>query len=503
MNLRNDDMNQRLAIRPWDWLLIIGTILAPMTGLRIWKIGPAELLCFIWAIRYISIKKLKSDELVSFFVPYLVGMLFGTCICVFAAPAELRMGSWGTWIYLAFIACTVYKRIQSNTVEYNELVLDRICVFSAYWYGFLYVFSRVVSKSFLGAPLWYYTARYSGGGTNPHQVAILLCIIAFWFTRQFFKGQEPLKNIVLFVLTVFLETETKSSTGLASIFLGVFTIAVILTILQVNNKRTRVAIVFAEVCLGLIVAILFQGVIYDMVYEWVASDQNGLGRFYIWSSIKQMFVKSPIFGLGPGTHGISYDGMKEFHNSYLEIYAASGVVGSIALLAFTWKLVKKIIKGDILLLPITVSVYVYSMAGFAFRRLAFWVPIAFIAAIAKQYCESDLESGELELWDAFKDDKEEQHEFNEAELRDTSEDDRVEEQNFSEAELRDVSIDDRVEEQNFSEAELRDVSEDDSVEEQDFSEAELRDVSEDDRVEKQDLSEEDLWDASEDDREEE
>lgn len=386
-------MNQRIKIRQWDWLLVIGAMLAPMTGLRIAKVGPAELLCFAWAIRYINFKKFKFDDFRTFFVPYLLGMLIGTVICLIVAPAELTKSGWATWVYLAFIACTVYKRIQSNTVDYNEFVFDKICVLSACWYGFLYIYSRTVSRRFLGAPLWY-SIRYSGGGTNPHQVAVLLCVIAFWFARQLFKGNKPIKNALLFILAVFLETKSKSSTGLASIFLGVFSIVVILTILHVNNKKVRNIIISVEVSFGLLIAIIFHNIIYDMVYEWVASDSNGLGRFYIWSSFKQMFVKSPIFGLGPGLHAISYSGMKEFHNSYLEIYAAAGIIGFTTLVVFTGKMIKKIIKGDILLLPIMVCVYVYSMAGFAFRRLAFWIPMAFIATIAKQYCESILGGGE-------------------------------------------------------------------------------------------------------------
>ena len=379
-------MNQRIKIRQWDWLLVIGVTLAPMTGLRIAKVGPAELLCFIWALRYISFKSIEIDELKKFFIPYLLSMLIGTLICIAVSPAELTVSGWATWLYLAFIACTVYRRIQVNSVAYNEFVFDKICIFSACWYGFLYVFSRTVSRSFLGAPLWYYD-RYSGGGTNPHQVAVLLCVIAFWFARQLFSREKKIKYAILFILAVFLETESKSSTGLASIFLGLFTIAIILTVLKVNNSRARTAIIFIEVTIGLLIAVIFRNIIYSMVYEWVASDSNGLGRFYIWSSFKQMFVKSPIFGLGPGMHAISYSGMKEFHNSYLEIYAASGIVGFIPFLIFSGRLVAKIMKGNILLLPIMVSVYVYSMAGFAFRRLAFWIPIAFIAAIAKQRCE--------------------------------------------------------------------------------------------------------------------
>ena len=48
------------SIERWDWILIIGAILSPMTGLRIAKVGPAEFLCFVWALRNIHIKRHKQ-----------------------------------------------------------------------------------------------------------------------------------------------------------------------------------------------------------------------------------------------------------------------------------------------------------------------------------------------------------------------------------------------------------------------------------------------------------
>ena len=32
------------TIQRWDWLLLIGLCPAPMTGLRIWRMGPTEVL---------------------------------------------------------------------------------------------------------------------------------------------------------------------------------------------------------------------------------------------------------------------------------------------------------------------------------------------------------------------------------------------------------------------------------------------------------------------------
>ena len=178
-------MNRDIRIRPWDWLLIIGAVLAPMTGLRIWKIGPAEALCFLWSIKNLNIRSIKLNEFFRFFLLFLLGMFLGTLICITAAPEELTVSGWATWAFLAFTACRLLSEIRKNRLEYNEKLMDLICGLSVVWYLFLYVYSMTVSRTFLGAPLWYSSRRFSGGGTNPHQVAVLFCSIAFWFLILF------------------------------------------------------------------------------------------------------------------------------------------------------------------------------------------------------------------------------------------------------------------------------------------------------------------------------
>ena len=368
------------SIERWDWILIIGAILSPMTGLRIAKVGPAEFLCFVWALRNI------------FTFAFLLSMMVGTFICLVVAPDEFVANGWATWLYLLFIGNALYAYLLKKSYVYLVEVFERICVSSVIWYGALYIFSKVVSKSFLGAPLWYYS-RYSGGGTNPHQIAVLFCGIAFWFTSQFLKNKNRLRNIIFFFLAVFIESETKSSTGLAAIAVGAFVLVILFTVNGVNSGHKRKVYLLFEGLVGVLCAVIFYRQIYNVLYEWVASDSNGLGRFYIWSSFKAAFLKSPIFGLGPGMHAISYSGMKEFHNSYLEIFAATGIIGFIAFAVMTIQSVKIIIIGDRTLLPILFSLYMYSMAGFAIRRLAYWIVYVFIIALAVKKSEVSFYNG--------------------------------------------------------------------------------------------------------------
>ncbi len=377
-------MNRNFKIRSWDWLLVFALVLAPMTSLRIAKVGPAELLCAVWAVRHISFKSFKVDSIVCFLVSIFACMFLGTLICVLIAPDEASPTGLLTWVYLFFIACYLHRGIENNTLGYNEMLFNKACELSIWWYLLLYVYSLSISKSFLGIPMWYYN-RFSGGATNPHQIALLLCVLVLWFGRQIIKGNKPFKSIIYMAAAWFLELETRSSTGLASFVLGLVTFAVIIPLTRVDSQKTKVYILVVEIFAGIGLVLLFANKIFDFVYDWIASDPNGLGRLDIWDSVSGLMWKSPVFGLGPGTHGTTgNNGVIELHNGYLEILAATGIVGFIVLVLLSAKTLKTIIRGDITLLPIMVGLYAYNVGGFAFRRLVFWLVFVFITVIAMQ-----------------------------------------------------------------------------------------------------------------------
>lgn len=374
-------MNRNYKIQRWDWLLIFAIVLAPMTSLRIWKVGPAELLCAIWAARYVSFKSFKVDSTVCFLAAIFGCMILGTFVCQIVSPDESSPTGLLTWLYLFFIACYLHRGIEKNTLGYNEMLFNKACELSIWWYLLLYVYSLSISKSFLGIPIWYYN-RFSGGATNPHQIALLLCVLVLWFGRQIIKGNKPIKSIIYMAAAWFLELETRSSTGLASFILGLVALAVIIPLARVDSPKTRVYILVVEIFAGIGLVLLFANKIIDFAYDWISSDPNGLGRLSIWDSFSEVAWKSPVFGLGPGTHG--NNGHIELHNGYLEMFAATGITGFIVLIIFTVKTIRTFVRRDITLLPIMVGLYAYNMGGFAFRRLVFWIVFVFITVIAMQ-----------------------------------------------------------------------------------------------------------------------
>ncbi len=367
-------------IKYGDLLLVAGLCMAPMTSLRIWKIGPGEVLCLLWGIRNGVSYYLSKSDILLFFTSFVFCLLIGSAIGYYLAPNELRVTDIITWIYLAVIAISLYEGLNSRSYEYNDLLLHTFARIAAIWFIFLYIYSITVSRRIFGIPLWASRTRFSGGATNPHQTAILFCGIFFVFIREIVKKKRVFSNLCYSFISLFLMLRTRSSTGVLAIAFGIV-ITTYFIIGYAFHKHKFAALVGITV-LYLIVGLVGYRILYKLFMYWVESDANGLGRLTIFSSFSITFIKSPLLGLGPGVHGIN--GLIEYHNTYLEILAATGLVGGLVFAIYTIRLVKTILYADWTLLPIVISLYAYGLAGFSMRRLVYWGIVAFITVIAEK-----------------------------------------------------------------------------------------------------------------------
>lgn len=179
---------------------------------------------------------------------------------------------------------------------------------------------------------------------------------------------------------IYLMLMTASSTGILAIVLG-FLISLYFFIGDLFPRRKFAALLVLTLIIVLAL-LIFGRFFYRRFMDWVAEDRNGMGRIGIFASFGESFIRSPVFGLGPGVHGRG--GAIEFHNTYLEILAATGVIGGVVFLIYSINLFKETIVVDWKLFPILVSMYAYGLAGFAMRRLVYWGLIAFVSVIAEQ-----------------------------------------------------------------------------------------------------------------------
>lgn len=363
-----------------DWILIIGLTLAPMTGLRIWKVGPGEVLCLLWGARFLFRSKSLRSSTFLFFVSFLLAMAAGSVAGYFIAPRELSVESLLTWVYLAVIAISLYEGLKTKTLQYNETLFFTFAEIATLWNLFLFLYSRFISNTLWGAPLWYHGVRFSGGGTNPHQVAVLLCGLVFVFLRSILKKEKVFRSIVLMGVCVYLMLETASSTGILAITLGFAVFAYFFVADLFPNHKFGALLVFTGMIL--LTMLVFARFFYRQFMNWVAGDSNGIGRLEIYASFGSSFVRSPLFGLGPGTHGRL--GLIEFHNTYLEILAATGVIGGLVFFIYSISLFKGTLQADWRLFVVIATMYAYGLASFAMRRLVFWGLIVFSSIISEQ-----------------------------------------------------------------------------------------------------------------------
>lgn len=379
----------RGGLAPFDYLLVFGLMLAPMTGLRIWKIGPSELLCAIWSIKYIRgmFGKDLNHYLKRFWLLFYATITAGMLFCLIFYPSESSgLDGFFTWFFMLFISLGIYAGIKQRSLPNILQILETFCFFSVVWYLFLLVYSRTISDTFLGAPLWYGRgARFSGGGTNPHQMAVLslgLFFISFYFlTRIKLTWQKKLLHAACIAAHIFFLRLTKSTTAwmglVAALAMG------IVVLLIVHRRSIRSKQITVILLVSLMTLVLFVSIIQlvERFMAWVALDPNGMGRFKLFADIVDPIRKNFLFGLGDGTHALF--GRGEFHNSYLEIIGMSGVIGVIIFTAFTFRMIKNLWHDPMLLL-LPLAYYIYGLSGFGLRRLPFWALTVFMIALSEK-----------------------------------------------------------------------------------------------------------------------
>lgn len=374
-----------MKIKKWDWLLIISLVLAPMTELRIWKIGPAELLIFIWSIKHISLfmKSNIKNHMLSFWIAFLsiivVSSIYGE---IFFSQQTSPIGIL-TYLFFAYISSVIFLVFIENDNLYIKKVLINSMFLYLFVYGGFFLISLTGSQSVFGINLWYGTYRFSPGAHNPHQIAMPLLAMSFVALMFFIRSNGFLKKTLYLVVTVALWLVGNQTNSDTYHFATVFSILGLLLLFVVYmNRSKKEKIVVSLLLIGGVTALMliFLNPITRYFMDWIYSDPNGPGRIRIFMSIFDTLSKNPLIGLGPGVHALN--GAIEYHNTYLEIIAMSGLLGFILFVIFTIKSVK-LIKYDYVLILLLLPLYSYGFAGFAFRRLVYWIIFTLVISLQK------------------------------------------------------------------------------------------------------------------------
>lgn len=362
-------------------LLAVTAILAPMTGARLGKVGPAEVLAVGWCVfALLRFRDVRVAEREMFFwVTLWAAMLCGTYVGIGLTPDETQVSGIANWFFLGAVALVVSSVATSAlSIADLELILRRIAIGAVVIYGILYLYSVTISMTFLGLPLWFAGVRYSGGGENPHQLALLMVLVIGVATREVTR-RAPVRHRVIYggvlVAAVFLGRATQSSTLEVAVLAGLLVWTVVLAR---HHFGSRGAVVVTSLVLS--ISIPFSEAVRGALLSFVESDANGEGRIRLWSDLGDVLDVSPIVGLGPGTH--ANNGTSEFHNSLLDFFALGGLVAAAAVVAYVGAALIRMWRADPGLAAIAVSLAAYGVAGFSFRRLVFWIGFVTLSSLA-------------------------------------------------------------------------------------------------------------------------
>lgn len=377
-----------------DSILIVGMILAPMTGLRYGKIGPAEILIATWCILEWNTRQVSKPRqlAIGFWMLFLAIVSAGTIIGYNLHQGQSQPSQLTTWIYLAFVSISLYQWLHERSLAAVESILHGAALFGIVWYGALYAYSRTVESTLFGAPLWFggddpaLGSRFTGGGTNPHQLALFVAIAIFSLLRDVLRTRSQVyrsADLLAIFVAVFLGIMTASSTLVVSVLL---TLAAAMIFGILWTLRTFQGKLIATFALAVIL-LLSARRLWQWAEDFVAADPNGEERLVIWATAGDTIAKSPIVGLGPGTHA-GY-GTIEYHSNYLEIMAMSGTLGIALFLAFH-VFVLRISAREPTLFLIVIALMAYGISGFSARRLPYWIAIMIVVVIAEKSADSQL-----------------------------------------------------------------------------------------------------------------
>lgn len=381
-----------------DFLLIFAIVLSPIDTIGLGPVGPGEAAIALWLCLCALRKEIRIERhyLCSFWYFLLLFFVIGTVVGSRLTPNETSLTGLFTWAALGAVAIGTLSVAMRRSREELSLILSRAGTLTTVFYLALYALWQSGTSSLGPLPLDFAGVRFTGGASNPHLLAVVIAFALFVHATELLKTRRPalwLYRLMMISLSYLVGSGTGSSTFLLACALTPATWLVIRVVQMQGTKAEKfVALAFITLT-GATIATILRDPLLRMADDFISSDENGYGRIEIWRSFDHVLELSPIFGLGPGTHGTG--GTTEFHNTFLDIGAIGGLAALVLFTVFVIRLVASSAAAGNLVLLILPYIY-YGIAGFSARRLSFWIVIpiifGFVAVIKRERTARELES---------------------------------------------------------------------------------------------------------------
>ncbi len=234
-------------------------------------------------------------------------------------------------------------------------------------------------------PMWEGT-RFCGWAENPNQLGLaLVWIPGFLLWVLLHEGlSRPMQVITTFLLVsaVWLGYQTQSDALRMAWVVGIFfvcTVGMLRSIRGLELAKWRIlsmiGLAVVVVIMGTVVYWSLSGSPYDLLRDVYSSGNQGRIRLLLWKNGLGAFMKTPLFGAGPGAHsGFSgpFEG-HESHNSYIAWISSTGILGLIVALVFVTR-ISIILKqlGNSWLFTEFVTLLVFALFHNVYRHPMVW-----------------------------------------------------------------------------------------------------------------------------------
>ncbi|GAB4365090.1 MAG: hypothetical protein Kow00121_01360 [Elainellaceae cyanobacterium] len=339
----------------WNVLwLTVGIALTTATQLRVGggAIGPGEAMLVVWILFTIGRVLVAQHHLISpvvkavllFWITCCIALALGVAIAsskgIAAVEADINHNMQA--LLLASLFSLLFT-ISFTSVQPLKQGLACFTTFVTISLGVLFFFPSILPL----VSARYADARFTGWSLNPNQTALSLLFVPF-FTLYLLQANQSLFSKIWYGLltagAVSLGISTRSDAlniawGIGMIVLVMFAIDRFSLSLFAQHHYSPVRRVIYRLLTRLFLLMSALSAL-PILYYAVSStavevyDEGGQGgsRLRLWMNGLAALSRSPLFGLGPGSHsgGIAPFLSMECHNTFIDWATNTGIVGLIS-----------------------------------------------------------------------------------------------------------------------------------------------------------------------------
>ncbi len=305
------------------------------------------------------------------------------------------------FIYTAIIGVWIGSRFESPVIFRTLLVAMTIGVLASVANSYLYFIEPYDQDIFYGSEQ-YFVGIYAQKNVLG-KVIVLTCLSLLIFGVR----QGRLKLVMLPVIALLIPLSEAKSVSSILVYFAMLTLPVCWWLLHAVKRKFMLILaawIAALVCMFILVAA--DVAIIDDFLAGVGKDSTLTGRTYMWSVGVEVIRDYPLLGVGfrafwqPGIftevqeiHNL-YGELNGFHNTYIEVLVATGMVGGLAFLlglgavlyrCVQWFHVRRSIEslGAIYLLVATISLSFFDVIAFRQHEVFYLLLVALFATSSR------------------------------------------------------------------------------------------------------------------------